>query len=122
MKEIYSLVYITSICRRNCRHIVFFKMDYITKQLKAISARDLRNNFHKIADDIIEYDDTVVVARPNNKNVVIISEKQYNSWRETNYLLSSEANRAALQKSIKELKAGKSKLLTPEDFKQLNHD
>ena len=97
-------------------------MDYIPNQLKVVTARDLRNNFNKIADDIIEYDDTVVVARPNNKNVVIISEKQYNSWMETNYLLSSEANRAALQKSIKELKAGKSKLLTPEDFKQLNHD
>lgn len=97
-------------------------MDYIPNQLKVVTARDLRNNFNKIADDIIEYDDTVVVARPKNKNVVIISEKQYNSWRETNYLLSSEANRAALQKSIKELKAGKSKLLTPEDFKQLNHD
>ena len=97
-------------------------MDYIANQLKAVTARDLRNNFKKIADDISEYDDTVVVARPKNKNVVIISEKQYNSWMETNYLLSSEANRAALQKSIKELKAGKSKLLTPEDFKQLNHD
>ena len=109
-----------SICRRNFRHIVFFKMDYITKQLKAISARDLRDNFNKIADDISKYDDTVVVTRSNNKNVVIISEKQYNS--ETNYLLSSAANRAALQKSIKELKAGKSKLLTLEDFKQLNHD
>lgn len=91
-------------------------MDYIANQLKVVTARDLRNNFNKIAEDISEYDDTVVVARPKNKNVVIISEKQYNSWMETNYLLSSEANRAALQKSIKELKAGKSKLLTPEEF------
>lgn len=91
-------------------------MDYIANQLKVVTARDLRNNFNKIADDISEYDDTVVVARPKNKNVVIISEKQYNSWMETNYLLSSEANRAALQKSIKELKAEKSKLLTPEEF------
>ena len=97
-------------------------MDYIANQLKAVTARDLRNNFNKIANDICEYDDTVVIARPKNKNVIIISEKQYNSWMETNYLLSSEANRAALQKSIKELKAGKSKLLTPKDFKQLNHD
>ena len=97
-------------------------MDYIANQLKVVTARDLRNNFNKIADDISEYDDTVVVARPKNKNVVIISEKQYNSWMETNYLLSNEANRTALQKSIKELKSGKSKLLTPEDFKQLNHD
>ena len=97
-------------------------MDYIPNQLKVVTALDLLNNFNKIADAISEYNDTVVVARPKNKNVVIISEKQYNSWMETNYLLSSEANRAALQKSIKELKAGKSKLLTPEDFKQLNHD
>lgn len=97
-------------------------MDYIAKQLKVVSTQELQNNFNKIAEDISEYDDTVVVARPKNKNVVIISEKQYNSWMETNYLLSNETNRTALQKSIKELKAGKSKLLTPEDFNQLNHD
>ncbi|WP_434737755.1 hypothetical protein [Limosilactobacillus vaginalis] len=27
-----------------------------------------------------------MVVRPHQKNVVMISEKEYNSWQETNYL------------------------------------
>ena len=47
--------------------------------IKAVTARDLRNNFKKIADDINDYDTTVIVARPKDKNVVIISQKEYDS-------------------------------------------
>ena len=49
----------------------------------------------------------------------MISEKEYNSWQETNYLLKSEANRAALKHSIEQL--GKQEhFLTPEEFESLN--
>lgn len=76
--------------------------------IEAVTTRELRKNFKKYADDkyaddIVEYGDTVLVARPENKNVVMISEKEYNSWQETNYLLKSEANRAALKHSIEQL-------------------
>ena len=75
--------------------------------------------YRHYADDIVEYGDTVLVARPENKNVVMISEKEYNSWQETNYLLKSEANRAALKHSIEQL--GKQEhFLTPEECESLN--
>lgn len=64
--------------------------------IRAVTARDLRNNFKKIADDINGYDTTVIVARPKDKNVVIISQKEYDSWQETSYLLGTKANRDAL--------------------------
>lgn len=57
--------------------------------IEAVTTRELRKNFKKYADDIVEYGDTVLVARPENKNVVMISEKEYNSWQETNYLLKA---------------------------------
>ena len=47
--------------------------------IEAVTTRELRKNFKKYADDIVEYGDTVLVARPENKNVVMISEKEYNS-------------------------------------------
>ncbi|HAM86137.1 MAG TPA: prevent-host-death protein [Lactobacillus sp.] len=87
--------------------------------IEAVTTRELRKNFKKYADDIVEYGDTVLVARPDNKNVVMISEKEYNSWQETNYLLKSEANRAALKHSIEQL--GKQEhFLTLEEFESLN--
>ncbi|MFR0592348.1 hypothetical protein [Lactobacillus sp. MRS-253-APC-2B] len=49
----------------------------------------------------------------------MISEKEYNSWQETNYLLKSKANRDALKHSIDQL--GKQEhFLTPEEFERLN--
>ena len=68
--------------------------------IKATTTRDLRKNFKRIADDVADYNDVVFIARPENKNVVLLSESEYNSWQETNYLLSTEANRDALQKGM----------------------
>ena len=59
--------------------------------IKATTTRDLRKNFKKFADDVSDYGDVVLVTRPEKKNVVLLSEKEYNSWQETNYLLSTKA-------------------------------
>lgn len=68
--------------------------------IKATTTRDLQKNFKKIADDVSDYGDVVLVTRPEKKNVVLLSEKEYNSWQETNYLLSTKANREALAKGM----------------------
>ncbi|WP_289758536.1 type II toxin-antitoxin system Phd/YefM family antitoxin [Lactobacillus taiwanensis] len=54
-----------------------------------------------IADEINEDDTTVIVASLNHKNVVIISQKECDSFQETFYLLETEANRMALMKAKK---------------------
>lgn len=92
--------------------------------IKAVTARDLRNNFKKIADDINDYDTTVIVARHKDKNVVIISQKEYDSWQETSYLLGAKANRDALAEAKEsfENKDTRNKILTPEEFEALTKD
>ncbi len=62
---------------------------------------------------------TVLTARPEKKNDVMISKKEYNSWQETNYLLKSKANRDALKHSIEQL-GRQEHFLTPEEFESLN--
>ena len=113
--------------------IIYFKTDTIVatldkklrgvnimKSIKAITGRNLISNFKSIVDEINEYDTTVIVTRPNHKNIVIISQKEYDSWQETFYLLGTEANRMVLMKAKKSFKSNnpKNKLFTPEEFEK----
>lgn len=87
--------------------------------IKATTTRDIRKNFKRYADDVADYDDAVIVTRPDNKNVVMISEAEYNSWQETNYLLKTDANRKAIRESLSQLDDNNSKVLTPEDWAKM---
>jgi antitoxin YefM len=49
----------------------------------------------------------VIIHRKGRENVVMISMDEYNSMKETNYLLSSLNNAKHLRESIEQLKSGK---------------
>ena len=85
--------------------------------IEAVTTRDFRKNFKKYADSVAELGETYIVARPENKNVVLISQKEYNSWQETNYLLQNKANRDALAHSISQW-GDNEHLLTPDEFEE----
>ncbi len=65
--------------------------------------KDLKSSLDKVSND----EEIIIVSRSKNKNVVVISLKQYNSLKETMYLLSTEKNRKRLQQSINEMSKGK---------------
>lgn len=56
-----------------------------------------------VVDDVEE----LIIKRNNNKDLVLISLEEYNSLKETSYLLSGK-NRDVLMKSLEESKKGKS--------------
>jgi antitoxin YefM len=63
---------------------------------------NLKHWFEKVIDDV----SSVVIKRKNGKDLVLISLDEYNSLKETAYLLSGK-NRDILLDSIKELEEGK---------------
>ena len=65
--------------------------------------KDLKSSLDKVSND----EEVIIVSRSKNKNVVVISLKEYNSLKETMYLLSTEKNRTRLQESINELENNK---------------
>lgn len=89
--------------------------------VEAVTTRDLRENFKKYADSVVEDQEPIIVTRPKNKNVVLISEDEFNSWQETSHLLATKANREALARSIAEIGSHSSKVLSPDKFNKMTH-
>ena len=74
--------------------------------MEIINYTDFRANlkhwFDKVIDDVTE----LVIKRKGGKDLVLISRAEYNSLKETTYLLSGK-NRDMLIESINELEVGK---------------
>ncbi|MBK8347835.1 MAG: type II toxin-antitoxin system Phd/YefM family antitoxin [Saprospiraceae bacterium] len=70
------------------------------------SIMDFRQDLDATLDSVSEDDDTVIINRPNNKDVVLISLKSYNSLQETLYLMSSVKNRERLDTAVNEINLG----------------
>lgn len=73
--------------------------------MEIVNYTDFRSNlkhwFDKVVDDVCD----VVIKRKSGKDLVLISLDEYNSLKETTYLLRGK-NRDVLLDSIKELEEG----------------
>ena len=72
----------------------------------AISASTAREKLFPLIEQVNQ-DLKPVLITSKNGNAVLISESEYESIVETNYLLSTPANREALEKTIAQARAGK---------------
>ncbi|NCN05415.1 MAG: type II toxin-antitoxin system prevent-host-death family antitoxin [Spirochaetales bacterium] len=74
--------------------------------MDAVSYSDLRQNLKTYLDKVYLDQDTLIITRKNNQNLVLISLDEYNSLIETNYLLGNEANAEHLRVSIEQYRKG----------------
>lgn len=73
--------------------------------MKVVNYTDLRINLKKWMDLVIDDVEELIIKRKDNKDLVLISLEEYNSLKETNYLLSGN-NREILMQSVKDAKEG----------------
>lgn len=73
--------------------------------MEVINYSILRNNLKEVLDRVSEDKETYIVNR-GSSNAVIISLNEYNSWKETMYLMESESNRKRLEEAIEREKKG----------------
>jgi len=78
----------------------------------ALRTVDMRNDFKRVSE-IIKAGEKVLIARPHNDNLVVLSEREYNELdkirRNTEYL-------AKIDEGVKELEQGKGITLKIEDL------
>ena len=74
--------------------------------MQVVSMTEARNNFKEIFDSVYLNNEEVIIHRKGRENIVVIPFDEYNSIKETTYLLSSTKNRKILMKSINSLRDG----------------
>jgi antitoxin YefM len=73
--------------------------------METVNYTDFRSNLKHWFDKVINDVSDIVIKRKGGKDLVLVSLDEYNSLKETTYLLSGK-NRDVLLNSIKELEAG----------------
>ncbi len=73
--------------------------------MKVVTISNLRKRLRYFFNLVVESSEVLIIPKKNNEDdsVVIMSLKEYNSLTETNYLISTEANRKRLLESLRQL-------------------
>jgi len=74
--------------------------------MELINYTELRNNLKHWLDKVVDDVNELVIKRKGSKDLVLISLDEYNSLKESTYLLRGK-NRDVLMEAIKELEENK---------------
>ncbi|QDZ15972.1 type II toxin-antitoxin system Phd/YefM family antitoxin [Humibacter ginsenosidimutans] len=75
--------------------------------MKTMSYTESRARYADVLDSVVDDREEVVVTRSGHEPVVIVSLEDYESLRETAYLMRSPANARRLLDAMERLEAGK---------------
>jgi len=85
--------------------------------MRAITYGNARKNLRELIQDVCKNSEpAIIVGSHSEEQAVLVSLDDFQSMEETAYLLSSPANRAHLEKSLKEVKEGKFVEFSAEDL------
>jgi antitoxin YefM len=83
-----------------------------------VNQSEFRANMAKLMDQVDDDSKELIITRTGGKkHMVMITLDEYESWKETDYLLSSPANAAMLRESIRELDEGKGIAFTIDELR-----
>lgn len=74
--------------------------------MKTLSYTESRANYAQVLDDVVNNREETIITRVGHEPVVMVSLADYESLRETAYLLRSPANAHRLLNSIENLEHG----------------
>lgn len=74
--------------------------------MRTVPYSEVRQNLAKMLDHVVDDAEEVVVTRSGREAAVIISLREYESLKETAYLMASPANARRLNEAVEELRIG----------------
>jgi antitoxin YefM len=74
--------------------------------VKTMTASAARANYKTMLDDVVDNCEEVIITRANREPVVVVALSEWESLKETDYLLRSPANARRLMRSIEQLESG----------------
>jgi len=74
--------------------------------MHAVTLKEAKLNLERIVEQVIADAEPAIVVTESGEQVVFLPLDEYNSWKETLYLLSSPANADRLRQSLAEARAG----------------
>ena len=77
--------------------------------MRTANYSELRNNLKAYLDGVINDSEPLLVHRAGNESVVVISLEEYNSIKETEYIMKSPAMMDIIRKGEREIKNGEGK-------------
>ena len=86
--------------------LIFVEIIYLG-DMRTANYTDFRANLKGYIDSVIEDCDTVIINRGNDTGVVLISLEEYNSLKETEYIMSSPETLEAIRRGDDDIKNGR---------------
>ena len=81
----------------------------------AIRTIDLRNDFKRVSD-LINSGEKVLISRPHNENLIVISEKEYNELEKARH---NAEYLAKIDESLKQVAEGRVVVKTMEELEEM---
>ncbi len=75
--------------------------------MQAVLYSQARNNLRSIINQVCDNFEEFIITTKEKQSVVIISQEEYNSMKETMYLLSSKNNRDRLIQAVEQIENAK---------------
>lgn len=72
--------------------------------MRTANYSELRNNLKSYLDGVINDSEPLIVHRSGNESVVVISLEEYNSLKETEYIMKSPAMMDAIRQGEEDIK------------------
>ncbi len=75
--------------------------------MNAVTVNEAKQHLEQLINQVIADAEPTIVVTDTGQRVVILSLEEFNSWRETLYLLANPTNASHLRQSIVEFQARK---------------
>ena len=77
--------------------------------MQAVTLKDAKRNLPRLVEQVLADAEARIVVTDEGQQVVVMPLDEFNSWKETLYLLSNPSNAAHLRRSIAEAESGQTR-------------